>query len=238
MIGLGTIFNMICIVFGGTIGCLAGNRLKGHVQETIMDVTGIAIMMLGIGGTLSQMLTIENGVISTQNTIMMMICLAVGAIIGEFLQIEEKVYLFGEWLKKKSSSSGDNQFVTAFVAASCSACIGAMAIIGAIAEGTTGDHSILFSKGIIDIFIICSMSISLGKGCIFSAIPVGILQGTVTIIAYFAGNFMTDAALSNLSYVGHVLIFCVGLNLIREKQIRVANALPAVVIAIIWGFFL
>lgn len=111
-----------------------------------------------------------------------------------------------------------------------------MAVIGSINDGVSGDISVLLAKAILDAVIICVMTASQGKGCIFSAVPVAIFQGVITIIAVFVGGFMTDAALSNLSYVGNVLIFCVGLNLIREKQIRVANLLPSIVIAAVWGF--
>ena len=126
--------------------------------------------------------------------------------------------------------------VMAFVSASCTVCIGAMAVIGSINDGVSGDCSVLIAKAILDAVIICVMTVSQGKGCIFSAVPVAIFQGVITIIAVFAGGFMTDLALSYLSYVGNVLIFCVGLNLIRKKQIRVANLLPSLVIAVAWGF--
>ena len=112
-----------------------------------------------------------------------------------------------------------------------------MAIIGAIQDGIYGDYSILAAKGIIDAIVICIMAASQGKGCIFSAIPVGLWQGFVTIMAMLAGSFMPEAALNNLSLVGSVMIACVGLNMIRDKQIRVANVLPAIVIAALWGMF-
>ena len=237
MRGLGTLINVACILLGGTIGRFAGNRLKPNVQDTVMTITGIGVMMLGLGGTMQHMLVITDGVLNTTGTLMMIISLALGSAIGEMLQIEQKVQQFGEWLKHKSNSNGDPYFVTGFVTASCTVCIGAMAIIGAIQDGTTGDYSILLAKGIIDAIIICIMASTLGKGCIFSAIPVAIVQGITTIIAFFIGSFLPAQALSNLSYVGSILIFCVGLNMLRTKQIRVANTLPSILIAAIWGFF-
>ncbi len=237
MRGLGTLINVACILLGGTIGRFAGNRLKPNVQDTVMTITGIGVMMLGLGGTMQHMLVITDGVLNTSGTLMMIISLALGSAIGEMLQIEQKVQQFGEWLKHKSNSNGDPYFVTGFVTASCTVCIGAMAIIGAIQDGTTGDYSILLAKGIIDAIIICIMASTLGKGCIFSAIPVAIVQGITTIIAFFIGSFLPAQALNNLSYVGSILIFCVGLNMLRTKQIRVANTLPSILIAAIWGFF-
>ena len=238
MRGLGTLINVACILLGGIIGRFAGNRLKPNVQDTVMTITGIGVMMLGLGGTMQHMLVITDGALNTSGTLMMIISLALGSAIGEMLQIEQKVQQFGEWLKHKSNSNGDPYFVTGFVTASCTVCIGAMAIIGAIQDGTTGDYSILLAKGIIDAIIICIMASTLGKGCIFSAIPVAIVQGITTIIAFFIGSFLPGQALSNLSYVGSILIFCVGLNMLRTKQIRVANTLPSILIAALWGFFL
>lgn len=200
-----------------------------------MNMTGVGVIVLGLGGTLAKMFSITDGKITTENTIMMVVCLSLGGFIGEVLQLENKIIHFGEWLKVKSNSGDDSYFVNGFVTASCTVCIGAMAVIGSIQEGTTGDCSILVAKAIIDAIIICIMTVSQGKGCIFAAIPVGILQGFVTLIAYLGGNFIPLKALDYLSFVGSVLIFCVGLNLIREKQIRVANVLPSIVIALIWG---
>lgn len=235
MKGLGTIINVLCILGGGTAGYLAGNRLKEPMRETLMDVTGVGVLMLGAGGAMAQMLTISGGRLTSSGTIMMVVSLAVGAVIGELLQIEDRIVRFGEWLKKKSSSSGDNAFVTGFVTASCTVCIGAMAVMGSIQDGISGDYSVLAAKGVIDAIIICVMAAAQGKGCIFSAIPVGLLQGSITLIACFLGDFLPAASLDHLSLVGSVLIFCIGLNLIRDKQIRVANALPAVVVAMLWG---
>lgn len=238
MIGLGTIINVCCIVGGGLVGYGVGHRLTEPMKETVLTMTGVGIFVLGLGGTLSQMLVLTDGHLSTTGTLMLVISLALGAIIGEALHMEDRIIRFGQWLKVKSRSNGDHAFVTAFVTASCTVCIGAMAIMGAIQDGIYGDFSILVAKGIIDSIIICIMTASLGKGCIFSALPVGIVQGLVTLLAAGLGNLLTPEALHALSLVGSVLIFCVGLNLMRKKQIRIANVLPALVIAVLWGTFI
>lgn len=235
MKGLGTIINVVCILLGGLAGTMAGNRLKESVRESLMAITGISVVILGAGGAMSQMLTIVDGKLSSGGTIMMVVSLALGTVIGEMLGIEDKIVRFGEYLKEKSGSSGDQRFVSGFVTASCTVCIGAMAIIGSVQDGISGDYSVLAAKGVIDAILICTMAASQGKGCIYSAIPVGIFQGSFTLLAIFIGDLLSEAALSNLSLVGSVLILCVGLNLVRQKQIRVANALPAVVVAVIWG---
>ena len=114
--------------------------------------------------------------------------------------------------------------------------IGAMAIVGSIQDGIYGDHSTLALKAILDMVIICVMSASLGKGCLFAALPVGILQGAVTLLARAIQPVMTDAALANLSLTGSILIFCVGINLLWEKKLKVANMLPSLVIAVLCAF--
>ena len=200
-----------------------------------MAVAGVAVVFLGLGGALEYMLTIVDGKLSSGSSMLMIASLALGAVVGELLDIEGWVERFGEWLKRKSNSGGDSGFVTSFVSASCTVCIGAMAVVGSIRDGIYGDYSILLAKGILDAIIICIMAASQGRGPVFSAIPVGIFQGVVTVVAVFAGSFMTEPALDRLSFVGSILIFCVGLNILREKKIRVANLLPAIVVAALWG---
>ena len=168
---------------------------------------------------------------------MMLLSLTIGAILGEWIDLEKRLEQFGDWLKRKTGNSGDTTFIDAFVTASLTVCIGAMAIVGAIQDGMAGDISILAAKSVLDLVIICVMTASMGKGSLFSFVPVGILQGSVTALSVVLKPIMTEAALSNLSYVGSVLIFCVGLNLVWGKKVKVANMLPAVVIAVIWAFF-
>lgn len=236
MRGLGTVINVALLIFGGLCGLLFGKKLNERIKDTLLSVNAVAIMMLAVGGVMQNMLLLSDGKLSTGGTVMMIVSLTLGGLIGEIININALVDKFGEWLKIKTHSTGDDSFVSAFVSASCTVCIGAMAVIGSINDGVSGDCSVLIAKAILDAVIICVMTASQGKGCIFSAVPVAIFQGVITIIAVFVGGFMTDLALSYLSYVGNVLIFCVGLNLIRKKQIRVANLLPSLVIAVAWGF--
>lgn len=236
MRGLGTVINVALLIFGGLCGLLFGKKLNERIKDTLLSVNAVAIMMLAVGGVMQNMLSLSDGKLSTGGTVMMIVSLTLGGLIGEIININALVDKFGEWLRIKSHSTGDDSFVSAFVSASCTVCIGAMAVIGSINDGVSGDCSVLIAKAILDAVIICVMTASQGKGCIFSAVPVAIFQCVITIIAVFVGGFMTDLALSYLSYVGNVLIFCVGLNLIRKKQIRVANLLPSLVIAVAWGF--
>lgn len=236
MIGLGTIINVGAILIGGLMGLFMGRGVKVRYQDILMISVGICVMMLGIGGTMEEMLSIENGEIVSGGSMMMIITMALGALAGEWMDIEGKMEKFGIWLKKKTGSSGDNSFVDAFVTTSLTVCIGAMAVVGSIKDGIYGDYSILAAKAILDLIIVFVMTVSMGKGCVFSAIPVGVFQSVVTLLARLIEPLMTEAALSNLSLVGSIMIFCVGLNLVWGKKVKVANFLPAIVFAVTWAF--
>lgn len=191
MIGLGTIVNTIAIVAGGLGGLVSRRFLKERYQETVTKAIGFAIMMMALGSTLSQMLVVrlsadEAGQLSagldTQGTMMMVVSLAGGALLGELLDLEHWFERFGAWLRDETGSQGDRQFIDAFVSASLTVCVGAMAIIGSIQDGISGSHDTLFAKAVLDMIIILMMTASLGKGCIFSAIPVAVFQGAVTLL--------------------------------------------------------
>lgn len=237
MFGLGTIINSAAIVGGGIAGLLVGKKLEKRYQDTMISACGICSMFIGISGTLQQMFTAApGGNINSDGSMMAIICMALGGLIGEFFDFDSKFIRFGEWLKRKTASERDNTFVDAFVTASLTVCIGAMAIVGSLQDGLVGDYSILAAKAVLDLIIVMVLSASMGKGAIFSAIPVFILQGSVTVLAKAIEPIMTDAAMHNLSLTGNMLIFCVGLNLIFGQKIKVANLLPTIVLAVIWAF--
>lgn len=236
MIGLGTIINTAAILVGGLCGALFGRFLSDSAQDTLTKVCGVSTLFIAISGALEEMLTVEEGSIVSGGVMLIIGCLAIGAVIGELLNIENAFERFGEWLKVKSGNAKDKGFVNAFVTASLTVCIGAMAIVGSIQDGILGDYSILATKAVLDLIIIMVMSCSLGRGAVFSAIPVAIFQGSITALAGLVRPLMTEAALANLSLVGNILIFCVGINLIWGKKVKVANLLPAIVVAVIAAF--
>ena len=236
MIGLGTILNTAAILVGGVLGMLFGRLLKESAQDTLTKGCGVSTLFIGITGALEHMLTVEESAIVSDGSMLIIGCLAIGGLIGELLDIEGAFERFGEWLKVKSGNAKDKGFVNAFVTASLTVCIGAMAIVGSIQDGLQGDYSILATKAVLDLIIIMVMTCSMGRGCVFSAIPVAVLQGSITLLAGLVRPLMTDGALANLSLVGSVLIFCVGVNLVWGKKVKVANLLPSIVIAVIAAF--
>ena len=233
---MGTLLNVIGILAGGMAGLLFGRFLLPRYQETLMMATGTAVLFVGIGGAIRHMLVYSNGAFTLQGTVMMIVSLALGAVLGEWWNLAARLEQFGEWLKKKTGNGSDRQFVHAFVTSSMTVCIGAMAVVGAIEDGIHGDPSILAAKAALDFLLILVMSVSLGKGCLFSAIPVALFQGSIMVLARALKPLLTARAVTNLSLVGSVLIFCVGVNLVFQKRIRVANLLPALLVAIAWAF--
>lgn len=236
MVGIGTMINAAAIVCGGVIGMFGGRFMKERYQETVQRTCGICVLFIGIAGAMEKMLQINADQLSSGYSILITICLVLGAFIGEWCNIEHWMERFGEWLKEKTHSTGDNAFVNGFVTASLTVSIGAMAIVGALKDGIEGDWSILAAKAVLDFILVLVMTCSMGKGCIFSAIPVFLFEGLITVFAVFVRPFMTELALSYISLVGSILIFCVGMNLVWDKRIRVANLLPSILFAAIAAF--
>ena len=236
MYGLGTIINVGAIILGGLIGILFGRFIGDRHRDSLCKACGLAVIFIGVAGALKGMLSVVDGKITYGGDFLIIISLALGALVGEIINIEGGFERFGAWLREKTKSTGDNKFIDGFVSASFTVCIGAMAIVGSINDGLYGDYTVLVTKSILDFIIIMIMAASLGKGTIFSAIPVAILQGGVTALSIVIKPIMTDTALHYLSVVGNILIFCVGINLVFGKKIKVANLLPAIIFAVICAF--
>ena len=236
MIGLGTLINTAAIVLGGVCGLLFGRALGERHQDTLMKTCGVCVIFIGIAGVLSKMLAVEGSSLVSGRSLLLVLSAAIGALIGEAINIERGFERFGEWLKRKTGNAKDKTFVEAFVTCSLTVSIGAMAVVGAIQDGLAGDSSVLITKSILDFVIVMVMTSTLGKGCAFAAIPVLAVEGSLTLLARLIAPIMTEAALANLSLVGSMLIFCVGLNLTFGKRVRVANLLPALVLAVAAAF--
>ena len=241
MPGLGTIINVCCIVAGGLVGLIGKRFISRRLQDALLKACGLSVIFLGLGGALEKMLSVATAAdgsvaLSSGGTMMILVSLAAGSAIGEAIDLDARFEALGNWLREKTGSSGDATFVDGFVTASLTVCIGAMAIVGSIQDGISGDYTTLALKGAIDAVCICAMAASMGKGVVFSALPVGAWQGLVTAASTLLQPVMTQAALDNLGLVGSILIFCVGVNLIWPHTFKPANMLPAVFIAAAWAF--
>ena len=230
---MGTIYNVIGVLLGGSLGLMIGDCLSGDIQESLLKVSGVAVFILGITGSVQGLLRVSGASLTSQGSMMMIASLVLGTIIGELLRIEQGFDHFGLWLKRVTGSDKDASFVDAFVTTSLTICVGAMAVVGSLQDGLTGDSSTLLAKSVLDFLIVLVLTVSKGKGAIFSAVPIFLLQGGMTLAARILAPILTGTALAHLSLVGSVLIMCVGINLIWGKIIRVANILPAIVVAVI-----
>jgi len=234
MRGLGTIINTLAVILGGAAGMLLKNGLKERIQDSLMKACGIATMFIGVAGTLSKMLVFEDGVFQTQGTLLLIFSLVIGTALGEAIRLEEKMDALGEKLKKAAKRENDNKFVDGFVNVSLIICVGAMAIVGSIQDGISGDFSMLTAKAVLDFIIVMVFASVYGVGALFSALPILIYQGLITLIAAACGSFVSDAIVSDLTFIGSALIFCVGINIAFGKKLSVGNMLPAILIPIVY----
>lgn len=242
MIGLGTIINTVAVLTGGLLGLLIKKGFAQRFEKILMQVLGLSTIFIGISGVLKYMLTIENGSLSTRGTMLLIFSLVIGAILGQLLDIEDKMEKLGVKLKNavKVKDDKDNRFVEGFVTASLIICVGAMAIVGSMQEGLSGNYTMLLAKSLLDFALVVILAAAYGIGVAFSAIPIFVYQGSITLIAALFGSVISDTLIGELSFMGSALIFCVGVNLVKEKTFKVANMLPALLIPIIvelWRVF-
>ena len=233
---MGTVINCAAIIAGGVLGILFGRFIPERMQETILKANGAAVIILGLAGTLGKMLKVNGTSLEVTGTMAMILSLCLGAILGELWDLEGKMEQLGSFLKEKTGSQSDPRFIEGFLTASLTVCIGAMAIVGAIQDGILHDTSVLAAKAVLDFVIILVMSASMGKGCLFSFVPVGLWQGGITLLSSFLRPVFSDPALAAISLVGNILIFLVGVNLLFGKTVRVANLLPSLIFAVIFTY--
>jgi uncharacterized membrane protein YqgA involved in biofilm formation len=230
MTGLGTLANTFAVIIGSGIGIAIKGGLKERYQQTLMQASGLATIFIGISGAMSGMLKIIDSGMETKGSMLLIGALIFGAVAGEFFNIEYKLEQLGNWLKQKVNAGKDNTFVEGFVTSSLVICVGAMAIVGSLQDGLQGDPSTLYAKAVLDFIIVMVFASTMGIGVMFSALPLGIYQGVITVFATFLKPFLTQNVISNLSFVGSVLIFAVGINVCFGKKIKVGNLLPAMII--------
>ncbi|MDO5141800.1 MAG: DUF554 domain-containing protein [Eubacteriales bacterium] len=236
MIGLGTIVNCGTVIAGATLGVLLKGGLPRRFETTIMQALGLCTFFIGIGGAIAGLVTIEGGVLSTQHTMLLVLSLVIGALIGEALDIETRLNDFGTWCQLRFAGKGeDSRFVEGFVAASLLFCVGAMAIVGSLEDGLNGDPSILIAKAVLDGVAAIVFAASLGKGVYLSVLPLLVYQGGITLLARSIRPWLTDALISQLSCIGSVLIFAIGFNLMFDKKVKVGNLLPAIFLPIVFS---
>ncbi|MBQ3133269.1 MAG: DUF554 domain-containing protein [Clostridia bacterium] len=234
--GAGTLINAVLVLAGGVVGLCIKKGLKPSMQETLMKALGVSTLFIGISGALTGLLTIEGGKLDTTGTMLMILSMVIGTIIGELLRIEDRMNTMAEKVKSMVKvKDEDNRFVEGLVNATLIMCVGAMAIMGALQDGLANDPSVLIAKGILDCIISMIFASTLGVGVLFSVVPLFLYQGAITLLARVIEPLLSAQLTLELTYIGSVLIFVVGYNLIfADRKIKVGNMLPALLIPVIW----
>jgi len=234
MIGLGTIVNFAAIILGGTAGVLLKQGLPERFKTTIMQCLGLAVTIIGVSGALQGIFqVIEGNKLDRLYITGMIFSLVLGSILGELLKIEDRLDRLGEWFQQRFAK-GESTFAKGFVTASLVYCVGAMAIVGALEDGLSQKTDLLFAKSILDGVSAIVFSATLGWGVVFSAIPILVYQGSITLLANIVKPLLTDAVISQMSLVGGVLIMAIGFNLLEIKRFKVGNMLPAVFMPLVF----
>ena len=236
MHGLGTIVNCAAVLAGSLAGILIKGGLPKRFETTIFQAVGLAVVFIGLGGALSGLLKLSDGTLSTQYTMLMVLSLVLGAVLGEALNIEQGLENLGARLKKRVPEKyAGSTFVEGFVTASMLFCVGAMAIVGALEDGLSGDHSVLFAKSVLDGVSSVLLSASLGFGVAVSVLPVLVYQGGITLLAQLLKPLLSDTLILQMSAIGSILIFAIGLNMLFDKKLKVGNLLPAIFLPILFA---
>ncbi len=224
---LGTIINVVAIIIGGLVGMTFGKRLPSRVHQTVLAGMGLFTASIGI-----QMF------LKTENVMVVLGSLLIGSLLGEWWRIEDGLRAFGAWLEVRVSkpeadgSKTESRFIRGFLTASLLVCIGPIAILGSIQDGLSGDFSLLAIKSVLDLFAALAFASTLGLGVIFSAIPLFIYQGGISLLAVQAQSLISDPMMNEMTATGGILLIAIAISgLLEMKPIRVGNMLPAIIIA-------
>lgn len=218
----GVLTNVVAILVGGGVGLLLGQRVNMRFQKTMTQGLALCILLIGLSGALDG-----------TDTIGAILCMVLGAIIGEALDIERRLDGLGEWVQRRMSGHGSN-VSQGFVTASLLFCVGAMAVVGSLDAGLSGKYETLFAKSILDGVSALLFATTLGVGVLFSAVPVLVYQGAIALLAGLMQPLLSDAVVALMSGTGGLLIAGLGLNMLGIDKIKVGNLLPAIFLPIIY----
>jgi len=223
---IGTLVNTAAVIVGGTIGLLLKKNMPERVTTIYFQAVGLFTLAIGI-----------SMVVKMEHILIIVGSLAVGSLLGEWMNIEAGVERMSEYLKKRFRI-GSEKFSEGLITAFLLFCIGSMTILGTIQEGTGGSSDLLFTKSLMDFFSALLLASAFGFGVIFSAIPLLLFQGALTLLAMYAGSFFTPIIIQGLTSVGGILLIGLGINILEIKKLRIMNMLPALVIVILflWWF--
>jgi uncharacterized membrane protein YqgA involved in biofilm formation len=215
---LGTIINTLAIIIGSSIGAVLKGGIPKKYNITVMQAVSLAVILVGLQSALK-----------TDELLSVIFSLAIGSVVGEFLRIEQRLEVLGQWLQMRFSKDGSD-FGKGFVTASLIYCVGSMAIVGSLESGLAGNHQTLFAKSVLDGIASIVLASTLGIGVAFSALSVFIYQGGITLAAALMKSVLIPSVINQMSAVGGLLIMGIGFNLMEIKKIKVGNMLPAIAV--------
>lgn len=221
-----SVINAVLVLIGGSVGLLFRAKIKESYASTIFSGLGICVILIGI----------MSG-IQTADILCVIICIVLGTLLGEKIGIEAKLDRLGETVKSKIMKTGDNStFTQGFMTATLMYCVGSMAIMGSLDAGILGDYSIILSKSVIDCVSAVTLAATMGIGVCFSAAPILIYQGLLTLLAIYIGPLLDTAVVTEMTAVGGVLLIGIGINMLSlaPKPLRVGNMLPAIFLPIFY----
>ena len=218
---LGTIVNTVAVVAGGAIGLLLKKGIPQKVTDTVMQGLALCVIAMGISGALGG-----------SKTLTMIVSMALGAVVGTLLDLDGRLNRLGENVEKKLAPGGQGRIATGFVTASLLYCVGALGIVGSLQSGLTGDHSMLYTKSMLDFISSIVLCASLGVGVMLSAATLFLYQGLITLLAQALAPVLTDAVIAEMTCVGSLLIIGMGLNMLGVTRIKIMDYVPAMFIVI------
>lgn len=222
---IAAIVNAVVVILGGLLGLALGGRLKEQHTKTIVAALGICTIVIGI-----------TSAIDTSNILIVIICLVLGTIAGELLQIEHRLDTLGDWLKSKVAKNGGGRFTEGFVTASLLFCVGSMAIMGSFDAGLRGDYNTIFAKSALDCVMAVTFAATMGVGVLFAGASVLVYQGALTLLASLVEPYLSTPVVVEMSAVGGVMLIGTGMNILglTKERIKIGNMLPAIVLPVLW----
>jgi hypothetical protein len=233
--GTGTIVNVIAVTIGCAIGLFFKKFITEGLQKALMSALSLATFSVGIVGVVTSSVSISDSSLSGSYTLLMILSLIIGTAIGTFINIEHKLDLFGEFCQRKLAGGSENStFAQGFVSASLVFCVGSMAIVGSLNDGIAHDPTILFAKSALDCIIAIVFTSTLGIGTLLSVVTLIVYQGSITLLASLISPYLTNEVVSQMSFIGNVLIMGIGLNFVYEPKFKVGNMLPSVFVPFVY----
>ena len=223
---IGTLINVAAILVGAALGLVLRRGMKPRVSQTVMQGVGLSVVLIGLSGALE-----------TENTLLVILSMVLGGVAGSLLDIQARMDRLGQWAQRRRARGGDgadNTFAQGFVTASLVFCVGAMAVVGALDSGIRGDHSTLIAKSALDGVAAAVFASSMGVGVMLSAVPVLVYQGLIALLGTVVAPLLSDSVITEMSAVGGLLIAAIGLNMVLDKDIKVANLLPAILVPFLY----